>query len=471
MKRKIRNCMIIVSCILIYLGFIILPYIKQPKISSGTKKALDLKAFCLEDNGGERAKVISDNGEALEERVRLISQAKEEIILSTFRFESDEAGKIMLSALADAAHRGVKISVISDGFSYLTTMWGNPYFLALSSMENVEFRIYNPIRFWKPWTFMGRLHDKYLIADQRTYILGGRNTFGYFLGDQPGYKNYDWDMLVYKEDIEKKGSMEQLIDYFHQIWNYKESKIIGKSRLWRYNPSVKKAREELLSSYECLKKEHRDWMQEKDYLEDTLPVNHAQLIANPIHVNSKEPLVFYLTTELMKEAKEEVVLHTPYMICDNWMIEQLGKICDSVEHVEILTNSVANNGNPFGAMDYQLHKKDLINTGVHIQEYDGGVSYHGKCFTVDDRISGLGSFNWDMRSAYLDTELMLVIDSPEITASLKKNMEKYEADALSVVDETSYDLKEGQKPQAISKKKQSTIRQIQTIGRWARFLF
>ena len=32
---------------------------------------------------------------------------------------------------------------------------------------------------------MGRMHDKYLIADGKTYILGGRNTYNYFLGDFP----------------------------------------------------------------------------------------------------------------------------------------------------------------------------------------------------------------------------------------------------------------------------------------------
>ena len=47
-------------------------------------------------------------------------------------------------------------------------------------------------------------------------------------------------------------------------------------------------------------------------------------------------------------------------------------------------------------------------------EYDAGVSYHGKCFTIGDRLTGIGSFNWDMRSAYIDTELMLVIDSKSL---------------------------------------------------------
>lgn len=77
----------------------------------------------------------------------------------------------------------------------------------------------------------------------------------------------------------------------------------------------------------------------------------------------------------------------------------------------MMTNSIANNGNPFGSMDYSKNKGKILGTGVQILEYDGGVSYHGKCFVIDDRLSGIGSFNWDMRSAYIDTELMLILEA------------------------------------------------------------
>ena len=57
----------------------------------------------------ERAVIIEKNSEALLQRVRLIKNAKEEIILSTFAFKSDESGKLILGALRDAADRGVHV--------------------------------------------------------------------------------------------------------------------------------------------------------------------------------------------------------------------------------------------------------------------------------------------------------------------------------------------------------------------------
>ena len=132
--------------------------------------------------------IIEKNPEALLQRVRLIQNAKEEIILSTFAFQSDESGKLILGALHDAADRGVHIRPLVDGMESWIDMEGNPYFYGLSSHENVEIKLYNKANPLKPWKMMGRMHDKYLIADGKTYILGGRNTYNYFLGDFPGHK-------------------------------------------------------------------------------------------------------------------------------------------------------------------------------------------------------------------------------------------------------------------------------------------
>lgn len=71
---------------------------------------------------------------------------------------------------------------------------------------------------------MGRLHDKYLIADRSSYIIGGRNTFSYFLGSSSPYKNYDRDALVYCENPDENSSVNDILSYFGKVWNYKESK-------------------------------------------------------------------------------------------------------------------------------------------------------------------------------------------------------------------------------------------------------
>ncbi len=50
---------------------------------------------------------------------------------------------------------------------------------------------------------------------------------------------------------------------------------------------------------------------------------------------------------------------------------------------------------------------------------------HTKSVLIDDRFSLIGSFNWDMRSAYLDTELMLLlVDCPALNAALREQTEE-----------------------------------------------
>ena len=75
-----------------------------------------------------------------------------------------------------------------------------------------------------------------------------------------------------------------------------------------------------------------------------------------------------------------------------------------------------------------------------------------------------------MRSAYLDTELMLIIDSEELNRQLRKEMHKYEKDALKVKDADSYELADGQSPQLMASQKKFSIDMIRRWAYWARFL-
>ena len=132
----------------------------------------------------------------------------------------------------------------------------------------------------------------------------------------------------------------------------------------------------------------------------------------------------------MKNAREKVVVHTPYIICNQMMYETFAEVCEAGTEVTIMTNSARNNGNPFGAADYVLHKEKILDTGVNVLEYDGGISYHAKSMVIDDDLAIVGSFNMDMKSVYQDTELMLVVNSKELSAQLSELFEVYQEDAV-----------------------------------------
>lgn len=471
MKKNIKRIILFICVFALYLGVgSIVPFVQQPKVSEKTVLDYQNTTFMTDELGYERASVLENNGDALKERIRLISQAKEKIVLSTFEFRSDKSGLDVLSALINAAQRGVKVQVLIDGMSSMLRLTGNDYFVALSSLENAEIKIYNSINFIKPWNFMGRMHDKYLVVDNQAYILGGRNNYDYFLGNHDGYKNYDWDMFVYQTKPNQQNSLHQVLEYFESVWKLPYCDLYKDDVDLQNRKGVKDATKELKERYQTLQVEHKDWFEKIDYVDMTQPTHHIEIVTNPIHRYAKEPVVFYKMTELMSNAQQEVKFHTPYIIANNYMYGRIQEICSRVPQTMMMTNSVVNNGNPFGSMDYDWHKKKLLQTGLNIQEYDGGISYHGKCFTIDNRLSAIGSFNWDMRSTYLDTEMMVIVDSQEINQELKHKMKIYEEDALKVKDVQTYDLKENQVPQKMPIFQKLKLLLMRIFIGWLRFL-
>ena len=433
----------------------------------------DKQAAMWNTDGTERAVIVEDNSEALLSRVRMIQNAQSEIILSTFDFMSDESGRIMLGALCGAADRGVKVNVLVDGFDgVLHTKW-NPYFYALSAKENISFMMYNEINTFTMYKGMARMHDKYLIVDRQIYMLGGRNTFNYFLGDYSDYKNYDRDVLVWRSTPaaeQEKASVNELLAYYEMVKNSGECSrsAHGKSLADRY--CVKHAAERIAQDYEKYCSEHEELLENYSYEDNTFPVESIALLSNPVNAGVKEPVVWHKLMSLIGSAEDSVKLHTPYIICNDMMYDTL-KDAAAGKNVTVMTNSVANNGNSFGAADLEKNRDRMLDTGVTLLEYDGGVSYHGKSMVIDDDISVVGSFNMDMRSAYLDTELMLVIKSDELNAQLRGIMSEYEKSALTALPDGSYDNPDNVVPQEITTKRKVRKNIIKSLLYWARFLF
>lgn len=440
---------------------------KQPEYSGDKQIAMQ------STDGTERAVIVEDNSDALLSRVRMIQNAQSEIILSTFDFMSDESGRIMIGALCEAAEKGVKVEVLVDGFDGVLHMKWNPYFYALSANENVTLMMYNEINPFTMYKGMARMHDKYLVVDRQIYMLGGRNTFNYFLGDYSNYKNYDRDVLVWRRKPaaqQEDASVNELLAYYETVKNSGECSSFahGKSLADRY--CVKHAMERIEEEYEKYCSEHEELSDEYSYEDNTFQVESIALLSNPVNAGVKEPVVWHKLMSLIGSAKESVKLHTPYIICNDMMYDTI-KDAAAGKEVTIMTNSVANNGNSFGAADLEKNRERMLDTGVTLLEYDGGVSYHGKSMVIDDDISVVGSFNMDMRSAYLDTELMLVIKSDELNAQLRTIMSEYEKSAVTALPDGSYDNPNNVVPQEITTKRKVRKNIIKTLFYWARFLF
>ena len=473
--KALKGILLVLLGIVLLFAYIaggsLLAYRVQPTLTEEEKQELDGQNIWGDRTAEERAAVIEDNEKALEERVCMIQHATQELILSTFAFHADNSGKVLIGALLEAADQGVDVKILVDGFESWTAMEWNPYFYALSSHPQVQIKVYNKANPLLPWKLMGRMHDKYLIADDSLYILGGRNSYDYFLGDFPTHKNFDRDVLVYCEQPEANISIQDLKTDFSGIWEQKACKLYHDQTCLADQSSVKRAREDIEKNYAAYCAEEKEALQDTDYRVRTSKVDRIALLHNPTGYASKKPELWYQLTSLMKSAEHSVKIHTPYIICNDYMYDSLAEIADQVDQVSIMTNSVGNNGNPFGGADYLENKDKILATGVDVWEYEGGTSYHGKSVLIDDRIAVVGSFNLDMRSVYLDTELMLVIDSKEVAGMLGDAMDAYETKARKANPDGTYENPNHVEPRKISEKKQRQIELIRKFGKNLRFLF
>lgn len=364
---------------------------------------------------GERAGCIEDNEQALIVRLQLIEQAQEEIILSTFDFGNDESGRDMMAALKQAADRGVKVRVLVDSVYGGFTVLRSPEFRALSSCDNLEIKLYNPINLLMPWKANYRMHDKYLIVDGEMYLLGGRNTTDLFLGAPQQKQNMDRDVLVCTDYPDENHSVHQVKAYFEQVWALdccKELNFRGKAS----------ALQMLDERYQALTERYPQMLEPICWEEMTIPVRQICFFANPVEDRNKEPQLWRELCAAMEQG-DEVLIQTPYIICSNEMYEGLTDLTGDGTKIQIVTNAVKNGANPWGCTDYLNQQSNIRDTGVEVFEYIGAHSLHTKTLLIDDQVSIVGSFNMDMRSAYLDTETMLYIDSPEINAFLREGIE------------------------------------------------
>lgn len=406
----------------------------------------------------ERILCIDSNLDALIWRLRVIEAAEKELVFVTFDTEDDLSGRALMAALLNASERGVKIRMLIDGISGRLHQKKNDCFMVLANAENVEARFYNPLTMKNRKSASYRMHDKYLIADDYLYILGGRNSNDLFLGNFRDKYNVDRDILVYESEKEDT-SLCQLKEYFERIWALPTNGVFAR----RMKEEVRKNGEEKLRKhYHLLQKEYPEVFWRPEWEKETMAVEGMRLLSNPVEASFKEPKLWEQLSEYMNQG-QKIFINTPYFICDDRMYEELSYLCASGKRVQMMTNGVENGANLAGCVDYLNERPKILQMGMEVYEYHGGQSVHRKTVLVDQDISIVGSFNFDMRSTYHDTELMLVIKSKELNRQLREVVRKdMEVSNHIMPDGTERQGKHYQKA-SISRRRKATYHMLRPV--------
>lgn len=383
-----------------YLGLALLPYINPQDISESSKQEIieNLNGSQFQD---ESITLIKDPQEALELRIAMIQNAKERIDMSYYIIQEGETSQQILAELLTAAKRGVKVRVLVDGkIGGLSGHLGK----ALSVQENMNIYLYNPLNLFKPGDLFSVHHEKYLNIDDKYALIGGRNIGDrYFTRPKEGIETAaDLDVFVHqeKERSELSVILSEYMDQFLEQAPIKKVKAKG---------------HKILSKLYAIE---NDKYFLDSYISRSHPINNMVLLTNPATPQDTPPVIPFVFKELVKRS-DEVMLQTPYITAHKETLELLRM----PKKITLLTNSVSSSTNFPAFSNYYFNKKKFTDTEIDIFEYQstGKASLHTKAYIFDDYVS-VGSFNLDDRSFFINTEMMLLVDSEAFKDELIKSM-------------------------------------------------
>ena len=394
---------------------------------------------------------MNDGIDALASRLLMAERAERSIDAQYYLIKSDITGSAFINALLRAADRGVRVRLLVDDIftgGYDAGMAG------LDSHPNFEIRIFNPFarrsaRYMDGLTSFSRvnrrMHNKSFTVDNQITIIGGRNIADEYFGAREDAKFGDLDVVAIGPVVREVSAT------FDSYWNHERAAPIEAFADMPDDPAaeLERVREGLAAAREiALASKYGDAVRDQvlEFVEtDEKPFIWAPYVlavdSPDKSFKSKAESAASITTPLKESllsAKSEAIIISPYFVPMKSGIEGLIKIQQSGVKVTVITNSLAANNQSSVHGGYAPSRKPLLKAGVRIFEVrpDADVSgselvassgakatLHTKAFIIDRREMFIGSFNFDPRSAKINTELGVIIQSPEISAEAAEQLQ------------------------------------------------
>ena len=395
---------------------------------------------------------------SLDARIELIRRAKVSLDIQYYLIGNDLTGRLLLRNVRDAAKRGVRVRLLVDD---LYTFGADPMFIGIAAFPNVEVRLFNPFccaRDGLVSRYMAslfdfrrlnhRMHNKLFIADGAIVIAGGRNIADEYFARSMSGNFVDMDAFIIGAVVPK------LVSIFDAYWNsayaYPVAQIVATER----------TREQLQEDFNKLVDEGDQMMKVRMPPQDILghgPIT-AELDAGRLALDwgtanaladlpdkvramtaeeARRMSVQMNVFDLVAAARSEVVLCSPYFIPGKTGMEGFSELRRRNVKVTILTNSLASNDESVVFAGYAPYRPELLRVGVDLYELSAtrvlldnrqdiaipGASLgrlHAKTAAIDGSMIFIGSMNLDPRSDSINTELGIIVRSPELAREVMR---------------------------------------------------
>ena len=393
-------------------------------------------------------------------RMYLIRNAKEKIDLQYYIWTNDFIGNLMLHELLTAADRGVKIRLLIDDQNGVKL---DGVLRSLLHHPNFEIRLFNPYKFrylrildyiFRFKKVNHRMHNKLIIADGVIAVTGGRNISSEYFDASSKFQFTDLDILFYGHTVQH--AQEVFNDFWQSELSQNAKELVGTCAI-HHLQSLRQHYHDLLHESENHSQTEDKLYDAQSYLKELLehyPIqwSKAYFVADSpkkiLGTASKEEMLYGQVLKIMGEPKQHIELASAYFVPTQQGAYYLKQLKVQGVKVRVLTNSFAANDVAIVHAFYSQYRVEMLKSGVELFEFKpflerrrrtwyevvtGSVipakgknksSLHAKFFDVDGKVF-IGSFNFDPRSTYLNTEVGLVIESSQLQAQISVMLDQH----------------------------------------------
>ena len=384
--------------------------------------------------------IVSYGREAFTARIAMAQMAEKSLDLQYYLWEVDETGRLLVHYVLKAADRGVKVRILLDdmGLDSRDTMLAS-----IDAHPNIEIRIFNPFskRSSRGLNFLTdfdrvnhRMHNKTYIMDNTLLMVGGRNIGNHYFGVDSKVNFRDLDVVAAGPIVR---DVSKVYDYF---WNGKWSIPLKALVDKKYSyADMKNARATIAKKvsedhypYPLSEDIHSVQSQMKTISKNLVWAKGIYIWDDPkqmvLSENKQRGTMIQRLNTKSKTLKKSLTIETPYFVPREQGTAELKHLAQRGVKIRILTNSQSSNDVGAAFAGYEKYRKPLLQSDIALYELRadagnnsiinketklGSVSsaLHTKAMVFDEKRVFVGSFNLDPRSAAINTEGGLSIES------------------------------------------------------------
>ncbi len=419
-----------------------------------TRLGAQVAALAEGHPGRSAVRVLDANIEAFQARAQLADAAQKTLDVQSYIILGDTTGRLLAQRLLNAADRGVRVRILADD---INLVFRDSWITRLDAHTNIELRVFNPFLGARTsWLLIlrdlaeagrltRRMHNKLFVADNAAAIMGGRNIGDEYYAARTDLNFEDLDVLVAGPVV------RELSRSFDEYWNSEWAYPVGewKSERERANDMLKVRRGAQLGPVTPSQRLFSEVLTQADPPE--------RLLQGPGRLDWAQTRVFYdrpakveggtgadsgirVIPEVwsrVDEVQNELIVISPYFVPGREGMALFRKLRQRGVRVRILTNSLGSTDTALAQPGYERYRRALLQAGVEIHELRPSAmsraldrrwfrrhatrpqsSLHAKAYVFDRKTVFVGSMNLDNRARYLNTELGLMIDSPEVAGRI-----------------------------------------------------